>query len=223
MHLQADNLTVERGTRTVISNLSFTAQAGEALLLVGPNGAGKTTLIRTLAGFIAPVSGTISLKGDSANRDVAEVCHYVGHLTGIKANLTAEQNLAFWGEYLGGDRATLADRVDAALGDFGLAALADFPAGLLSAGQKRRLGLARLSIATRPIWLLDEPTVSLDAASTELLARLIQQHLARDGLVIAATHLPLGLERPVYLRLGPSPGTSTTQSAGLPPVEGQQP
>ncbi len=221
IHLHADNLTVERGTRTVISNLSFVAKTGEALLLVGPNGAGKTTLIRTLAGFIAPVSGTISLKGDSGDRDVSELCHYVGHLTGIKANLTAEQNLAFWAEYLGGDSATFADRVDAALGDFGLSALADFPAGLLSAGQKRRLGLARLSIVTRPIWLLDEPTVSLDAASTELLARLIQQHLARDGLVIAATHLPLGLEHPIYLRLGPSSGTSNVPPEGMPPTEGQ--
>lgn len=210
--LHADNLTVERGTRTVINDLSFTAKAGEALLLVGPNGAGKTTLIRTLAGFIAPSRGSISIKGDSGDRDVAELCHYVGHLTGIKANLTAEQNLTFWGEYLGGDKATLADRVDAALADFGLSALADYPAGLLSAGQKRRLGLARLSVAARPIWLLDEPTVSLDAASTELLARLIQQHLTRDGLVIAATHLPLGLEQPVYLRLGPQ-----AASAGLSP------
>lgn len=203
MQLHADNLTVERGTRTVIANLTFTANAGEALLLTGPNGAGKTTLIRTIAGFIAPLSGKIALKGDVGDRNISELCHYVGHLTGVKANLTAEQNLAFWAEYLGGKESrAIAERVDDALDAFGLLALADYPAGLLSAGQKRRLGLARLMVAERPIWLLDEPTVSLDAASTTLLAGLIQRHLANQGLVIAATHLPLGLEQPSYLRLG---------------------
>ena len=213
LHLHADNLSVERGTRTVIAALSFAAKAGEALLVVGPNGAGKTTLIRTLAGFITPSHGTIALKGDTGDRDITEECHYVGHLTGVKANLTATENLAFWAAYLeDGDRRAIADKVDDALAEFGLSALADYPAGLLSAGQKRRLGLARLVVASRPVWLLDEPTVSLDAASTELLARLIQRHLAGGGLVVAATHLPLGLEQPVYLRLGPQ-GTADPAEA----------
>jgi heme exporter protein A len=208
LFLHADNLTVERGARPVISELSFTVNAGEALLLVGPNGAGKTTLIRTIAGFIRPSAGHVSLKGDSEDRDVAQSCHYVGHLTGVKANLTVTQNLAFWGDYLAegrGHRGGLANKVDEALDRFGLSRLAEFPAGLLSAGQKRRLGLARLCVAARPIWLLDEPTVSLDASSTELLARLIQAHTAGGGIVIAATHLPLGLEDPKYLRLGAGP------------------
>lgn len=213
MLLHADNLTVERGTRTVISDLSFTARAGEALLVVGPNGAGKTTLIRTIAGFIAPSAGSFLLKDDDSDRDIASACHYVGHLTGVKANLSAAENLTFWAAYLdGGGRGAIADRVDEALAQFGLLDLADFPAGLLSAGQKRRLGLARLSVATRPVWLLDEPTVSLDAASTELLAKLIQRHLAAGGLVIAATHLPLGIEEPVYLRLGTQAGGSATEA-----------
>lgn len=215
LSLQADNLFVERGARTVISDLSFTAKAGEALLIVGPNGAGKTTLIRTVAGFIVPSSGTIALKGDNADRDISECCHYVGHLTGVKANLTAAENLAFWSAYLSGvERRAIADKVDDALSAFGLSALADYPAGLLSAGQKRRLGLARLSVAARPVWLLDEPTVSLDSASTELLARLIQAHLAGGGLVIAATHLPLGLEQPAYLRLGPEGAASASAEDG---------
>lgn len=213
MLLHADNLTVERGTRTVISDLSFTAKAGEALLVVGPNGAGKTTLIRTLAGFIAPSAGTITLKGDSGNRDIADCSHYVGHLTGVKSTLTASENLAFWAAYLNGHDGALRDNVDDALQQFGLAALADYPAGLLSAGQRRRLGLARLSVAYRPIWLLDEPTVSLDAASTDVLARLIQQHLAQGGLVIAATHLPLGLETSTYLRLGSQGGVHPSPEA----------
>lgn len=217
LQLHADNLTVERGTRTVIANLTFSANAGEALLLTGPNGAGKTTLIRTIAGFIMPAAGRITLKGDVRDRDISELCHYVGHLTGVKANLTAEQNLTFWAEYLGGVAARpIAERVDDALDAFGLLALADYPAGLLSAGQKRRLGLARLVVAARPVWLLDEPTVSLDAASTALLAGLIQRHLAAGGLAIAATHLPLGLEQPSYLRLGPvaPPSESPQQGAG---------
>lgn len=208
MLLYADNLTVERGSRAIITGLSFTAKAGEALLLVGPNGAGKTTLIRTIAGFIRPSNGKVALKGYSTDRDLAQHCHYVGHLTGIKANLTAAENLAFWASYLEGKpigRGVVQDRVEAALHQFGLASLADYPAGLLSAGQKRRLGLARLAVVFRPVWLLDEPTVSLDAASSDVLAKLIQSHIGDGGLVIAATHLPLGLDQPVYLRLGPSP------------------
>jgi heme exporter protein A len=202
--LQADNLTVERGARAVVAGLSFKAEAGKALLVVGPNGAGKTTLIRTIAGFIRPTAGTLALKGDSGDRDLGEHCHYVGHLTGVKASLTAAQNLAFWASFLGDDHhgQGRTDRVEAALDKFGLGALADFPAGLLSAGQKRRLGLARLLVAKRPIWLLDEPTASLDATSSELLAGLIQAHLSDGGLMIAATHLPLGVEDPSYLRLG---------------------
>lgn len=218
LQLHADNLTVERGNRTVIAKLSFMADAGEAVLLTGPNGAGKTTLIRTIAGFIAPVSGEISLKGDVGDRDIGELCHYVGHLTGVKANLSAAENLAFWAEYLDGASARpVAERVDDALDAFGLLTLADYPAGLLSAGQKRRLGLARLCVATRPIWLLDEPTVSLDAASTALLARLIEKHLANEGLVIAATHLPLGLDQPKYLRLGAAPLSEGERAEGSEP------
>lgn len=225
MLLHADNLSVERGTRTIIAGLSFTAKAGEALLIVGPNGAGKTTLIRTLAGFITPQGGTITLKDDTGTRvtdepDIAARCHYVGHHTGVKANLTATENLIFWATYLGqgGGGDAIRDRVDDALAHFGLSALADYPAGLLSAGQKRRLGLARLSVADRPIWLLDEPTVSLDTASTKRLARLIHSHLAGGGLVIAATHLPLGIERPSYLRLGENggDGTGTLRGGGTP-------
>lgn len=219
LRLHADNLTVERGTRTVIAGLTFSADAGQALLLTGPNGAGKTTLIRTIAGFIAPVSGSVTLKGDVSDRDIADLSHYVGHLTGVKANLTAAENLAFWAQYLGGgETRAVPDRVDDALDAFGLLSLADYPAGLLSAGQKRRLGLARLVVAARPVWLLDEPTVSLDAASTAMLARHIQKHLAGGGLVVAATHLPLGLDAPNYLRLGPAPRAedgSSYEESGL--------
>lgn len=202
--LEADNLIVARGQRVVLSGLSLKVEGGEALLLTGPNGAGKTTLIRTLAGFLRPESGSIRLEGGDPEREIAEQCHYVGHATGIKASLTAEENLRFWAEYLSGTTAAAerGELIDAALERFGLGALFDVPAGLMSAGQKRRLGLARLVVAKRPVWLLDEPTVSLDAASTAILAELIGEHLAGGGLVVAATHLPLGLEAPRYLRLG---------------------
>ena len=188
----------------MLSGLSLRVESGEALLLTGPNGAGKTTLIRTLAGFLRPESGQIRLEGGDAEREKAEHCHYVGHATGIKASLTAEENLAFWAEYLAGaiPRSDRRDLIEGALERFGLDALFDVPAGLMSAGQKRRLGLARLLVARRPVWLLDEPTVSLDAASTAILAGLIGEHLTGRGLVVAATHLPLGLEAPKYLRLG---------------------
>ncbi|MEW5963189.1 MAG: heme ABC exporter ATP-binding protein CcmA [Pseudomonadota bacterium] len=200
MQLIADNLTLMRGARTVIDRLSFRAAAGDTLLLTGPNGAGKTTLIRALAGLLRPSAGSIRLDGGAAAIEVAEQAHYVGHLNGIKPSLTVAENLAFWRAYLdgSGNPHDVADALDR----FGLASLAEIPAGYLSAGQKRRLGLARLLVARRPVWLLDEPTVSLDAASTRLLAEVVDSHVAAGGLVVAATHLPLGLARTTELRLG---------------------
>ncbi len=147
-----------RGGRTLFAGLSFAVGGGEALLLLGPNGAGKTTLIRTIAGLLAPAAGAIRLDGGDAERSVGEQCHYVGHLNALKSSLTVEENAAFWCRFLGGRR----DGLDVALEAFGLAHLRDIPAAYLSAGQKRRLGLARVLLAERPVWLLDEPTVSLD-------------------------------------------------------------
>lgn len=201
MQLIADQLEVARGARAIIRDLSFAVAGGEALLLTGPNGAGKTTLIRSLAGYLAPRAGSIRLEGGDDERELAEQCHYVGHLNGTKSSLTVEENLAFWAAYLGGDAAA-ADRLDAAMERLNLIDLADIPAGYLSAGQKRRLGLARLLVAERPVWLLDEPTVSLDAASVALMAAIVDQHVGGGGIVVAATHIPLGLTRTRELRLG---------------------
>lgn len=204
MLLLADNLTLARGQRVLIRDLSLAAREGEALVIVGPNGAGKTTLIRALAGFIRPEAGRIELQGGDPERDRAEQCHYVGHLTGLKANLTAFENLVFWSDYLatGTPAQPTGARVTAALARLALSHLADIPAGLLSAGQKRRLSLARLLVATRPVWLLDEPTSSLDDASTGLLTGILNEHLSSGGIVVAATHLPLGLAKATTLRLG---------------------
>lgn len=205
MQLQIRDLVVARAGRRIIDGLSFEISSGEALLLTGRNGAGKTTLIRTLAGYLEPLSGAITLEGWDRERDMRQACHYVGHLDSNKAGLTVLENLRFWQAYLGKTgtaREALHDRLWSALERFEIDPLADIPAGYLSAGQKRRLGLARLLVAERPVWLLDEPTVSLDARSTGLLAGLIDAHVAAGGLVVAATHLPLGLAKARELRLG---------------------
>jgi heme exporter protein A len=196
--LTVEGLAVERGGRRVLTELSFSVEAGEALLLTGPNGAGKTTLLKTIAGFIRPLSGRVAYSGAAEDRPLAERAHYVGHLNGLRATLTLEENARFWAEYLGGSTG----HVLAALERFGLASLSAIPAGYLSAGQKRRLALARLLFAPRPLWLLDEPSSSLDARSTAVLASVLDEHVEAGGIVVAATHLPLGLARSRELRLG---------------------
>jgi heme exporter protein A len=171
------------------------------MLLTGPNGAGKTTLLRTLAGFIEPAEGGVRLEGGDPERELAEQCHYVGHHNGIKHSFTVEENLDFLAAYLSGG-ASGAERRRQAIETFGLTGLEDIPAGLMSAGQKRRLGLARLVLVERPVWFLDEPSVSLDVASVEVLAGVVTRHIAAGGIVLAATHVPLGLDFTEQLRLG---------------------
>lgn len=201
MRLLVENLVVERGARRILDGVSFTMGAGEALVLVGPNGSGKTTLIRTVAGLIGAAAGLIRLDDGDSERDVAQQAHYIGHLNALKPSLSVEENLRFWAEYLAGAPASRA-AVDDALAAFDLEPLAMIPAGYLSAGQKRRACLARLVVTPRPLWLLDEPTVSLDAASVQLLARQVARHAAAGGLVLAATHIPLGLAAERRLELG---------------------
>jgi heme exporter protein A len=187
--LNVEAVTIERGGHVIIDGLSFSVGAGDALVLTGPNGAGKTTLIRALAGFLTPTSGNIRVVGAGEDPELAALCHYVGHRDAIKPKLTVSENLSFWAAYLGGP----ANGCDAALEACGLLDLAAVPAAYLSAGQKRRLGLARLLSAPRPIWLLDEPTTSLDAEHQRSFAGLIERHRAGGGMVIAATHMDLGL------------------------------
>lgn len=176
----------------MISGLSFVVSNGEALILTGPNGSGKTTLIRTIAGFSTPVSGELELDSEESERPLAEQCHYVGHQNAIKPSLTVAENIAFWWRFLADhpmDRAP--GRAGAALDAFGLLDLSHVPASYLSAGQRRRLGLARLLLTRRPIWLLDEPTTSLDAASQGVLESAVDRHLRGGGMAIIATHHPI--------------------------------
>jgi heme exporter protein A len=201
MRLVADNLTLARGSRRLIEGLSFALDAGEALVLTGPNGVGKTTLLRAIAGFIPPEAGTIRLEGAPyGDAAIGEQAHYVGHANGVKPGLTVRENARFWMQFLGGKR----DAVERALESLHLDDLAEVPAGYLSAGQKRRLGLARLLLAERPLWLLDEPTAALDVASQALLAGLMQRHLDGGGALVAATHGPLGLTGARILELAAS-------------------
>ncbi|MBV1694453.1 MAG: heme ABC exporter ATP-binding protein CcmA [Hyphomicrobiales bacterium] len=205
MQLVVEDLAQTRSGRPIFDGLDFKIAAGVGRLLVGPNGAGKTTLLRTIAGLMQPAMGRIRIEGGHDEASVGEHCHFIGHLNGVNGVLTVRENLSFWSRVLrplvGGHRETAVPKIDAAMGRMGLDALADIQAGQLSAGQKRRLGLARLLVAWRPVWLLDEPAVSLDAASQALLAGVMRDHLGAGGMILAATHMPLGLDGASELRL----------------------
>lgn len=187
MDLTVTDLACARGGVTVLAGVSLTVPAGRALVLRGPNGIGKTTLLRTVAGLQPAVSGRVLAAPESLT--------YAAHADGLKAALTARENLAFWAAVHG------QGGVDAALTALNLTALQDRPAQHLSAGQKRRLGLARLLVTGRPVWLLDEPTVSLDAASVALFAEVLRGHLAKGGAALIATHVDLGLDEAAVLDL----------------------
>jgi heme exporter protein A len=204
MRLRGWDLTIERGGRRVIAGLSFEAPAGLGLIVTGPNGAGKTSLLRALAGFLPIEAGDFALDGGDSERTAGEQAHYLGHADGVKGALTAGENLAFAAAILGGDSSRPAQL--AALAALGLSHVIDFPARLLSAGQRRRVALARLLVAKRPLWLLDEPTTALDAAAQGALAAIMRTHLQGGGILVAAAHAPLGLERAQELRLGATEG-----------------
>ncbi len=196
--LTAEDLHVARGGQTVIAGVSFKVAAGQALLLKGPNGSGKTSLLRAIAGLLPPARGTLRLDGGDLELTIGQQCHLAGHLDAVKGRLTVAENLKFWAGYLDGNAASVAIGLEA----LDLVHLGSVPAGYLSAGQRRRLGLARLLIAKRPIWLLDEPTVSLDAASGERFAGIVSAHLDSGGIVVAATHVDIGISAALELRLG---------------------
>jgi heme exporter protein A len=197
--LRAEALGCERGGRMVFSGVSFALAAGGLLDVTGPNGAGKSSLLRTIAGLCDAAAGTLALEGGMAELTIGQQCHYAAHQEAIKPALTVVENLKFWGDFLGGGD------IAAALAAFDLGRLADFPAALLSAGQKRRLSLSRLKLVPRLVWLLDEPHTGLDAASSERLLGVMRVHLEQGGLIVAASHVPIGIASGASVKLaGPA-------------------
>jgi heme exporter protein A len=189
MRLSGRGVRCVRGGREVFSGLDFEASSGEALAVVGPNGSGKTSLLRLIAGVLAPAGGSIALEGGEDELTLAELSHYLGHRDPLKPALSVSENLRFWRDFLGGMTSDPAE----SLAVVELDHAARLPAAYLSAGQRRRLSIARLLTVQRPVWLLDEPTNALDTAGQKLFATLMGDHLARGGLIIAATHAPLGV------------------------------
>jgi heme exporter protein A len=220
MLLRADNIALDRGGRRLFSNLSFVLGSGEALVLRGRNGAGKTSLLRAIAELLPLAAGALTLDGGEADLPLGEQAHYLGHADALKGALTAGENLEFWAAMLAPEsrfvdaavgrvsrapraRLSLGARssVAAALDQVGLAHAIDFPVHALSAGQKRRVALARLILAPRRLWLLDEPLTALDHAAQRRLMEILDAHLAAGGLIVAATHAPLDLSIQRELRL----------------------
>jgi heme exporter protein A len=189
MRLSGRGVRCVRGGREVLSGLDFEASSGEALAVTGANGTGKTSLLRMIAGLLTVADGSIDLEGGEAELTLPEQAHYLGHRDALKPAMSVMENLAFWQDFLGGktfDAAT-------SLAAVGLDHAIHLPAAYLSAGQRRRLSIARLLVVWRPVWLLDEPTSALDTAGQSMFAAVMGDHLSHGGLIIAATHAPLGI------------------------------
>lgn len=199
MRLAAENLGGERGGEPIFSGLSFTLARGQALMVTGPNGAGKSTLLRIIAGLLPPAAGSVDLRGaDETWPDIGSAAHYLGHLNAMKTALSLEENLSFWRDFLGAPKLM----PHKALDEVGLGEIGHLPFAYLSTGQRRRAAIARLLVSYRPIWLLDEPTAGLDRMAEQRFSRLMQEHLEEGGMIVAATHLPLGIKGAQELKMG---------------------
>jgi heme exporter protein A len=199
LRLDISDASLERGGRLLFAQLSFSLAAGEALTVTGPNGAGKSSLLRAIAGLLPLAQGRVTLMGAGDEGPAGLSAHYLGHADALKNALTATENLEFWGAMLGAPGAGVDAK--AALARLALGHVADLPVAYLSAGQRRRVALARLFMAERVLWLLDEPATALDAAAQARLTDMLRVHLGAGGMLIAATHAPLGLAAR-ELRLG---------------------
>jgi heme exporter protein A len=209
IELVALDLACARAGRKVFEGVGFKVRGGELLAVTGPNGAGKSSLLRLVAGLLQPAGGQVVLRGTDAELTIGEQAHYIGHLEALKPALTVAENLSFWKAVFGG-----VDEVAGALAVVGLGALGHLPALYLSAGQRRRLSLARLLVAARPIWLLDEPRSNLDAAGGAMVSEIMDRHLAGGGLILAVEHGGLASAPMRELRLG-SPAHAPSPAPGL--------
>jgi heme exporter protein A len=209
MRLSASDLACRRGGREVFAGVSFSVTTGEALAVRGRNGAGKSSLLRMVVGLIRVAAGRLALEGGDPEMTVGEQAHYLGHQDALKPSLSVGENLRFWSGFFG---AAAAD-IGAPLAAVGLEELVDLPAAYLSAGQRRRLSIARLLAVKRPIWLLDEPTSTLDATAQERLGEFMRAHLAGGGLIMAATHGVLGLDGAQELQLDQTPSPQAAEAS----------
>lgn len=202
MRLTAEMLSARRGEDLIFKDISFSLEGGQSLVLTGKNGSGKSTLLRTVAGLLRPESGRViwEQEGSEAGMRAAEACHYLGHRNAMKPDLTVQENLNFWKVFCGNDEPGIAAVAEAAW-EVGLPDLLHLPFGYLSAGQQRRIAFAKLLVADRRIWILDEPTAALDTGAEEILIQLMNRHLVMGGIVITATHQPLALENAQELRM----------------------
>lgn len=191
--VRADNIGARRGDRLIFSRLSFDLAGGQSLIFAGANGAGKSTALRALLGLIPLEAGTVAFSGAETGLLLANASHYLGHRDAMKRELTVRENLSFWQSLMGGFAGQTGMAIEAAVAEVGLAHALDLPFGYLSAGQKRRTAFARLLVAHRPVWLLDEPTASFDSQAKSAFEALANRHLKSGGIVIAATHEPLDL------------------------------
>lgn len=209
MRIFAQNLSVKRGEELIFTDVSFELSPTESLTISGPNGVGKSTLLRALAGLLPIDSGTFEIKTDSKEaKPNAEYCHYIGHKNAMKAELSVLENLNFWQRTMAQEDTVDDDLImspEAAVELLGLSHTLDLPFGFLSQGQRRRIALAKLFVSYRPVWLLDEPTAALDKASSDNFANITNSYLEKGGVVIAATHVPLGFKEVKQLEMTPPP------------------
>jgi heme exporter protein A len=197
MRLKGQGLGCVRSGRHIFSELDFEVPAGQALAVTGANGAGKSSLLRMIAGLLPIAAGAVALEGGEDELTLAEQAHYLGHRDALKPSLTVLENLEFWRDFLGGETADGTGSLE----KVGLSHATHLPAGFLSAGQRRRLSIARLLAVKRPVWLLDEPTSALDIKGQTMVAGVMADHLRSGGIILAATHGPLGIPAP-ELRIG---------------------
>lgn len=203
MRLTAENLSARRGEDLLFAGVSFEIEPGEGMLVTGRNGSGKSTLLRVVAGLLRPDNGRVLWHSDrsDAGTPAAEACHYLGHRNAMKPELSVRENLLFWKNFFAPFERRSGVSVDEAAEAVGLLGIVHLPFGYLSAGQQRRMAFAKLMLSPRPVWLLDEPTAALDTAAEALFTDLIKTHLGGGGIVMAATHQPLGLDKARELKM----------------------